>query len=163
VALTLALGLAFGLQAYSLGHLYTYQADDVVYVSLTPVEMATLRKVAQVAASDERVHARIDAATGEGEQLISYVVPLEWEVPEIPMNNVNDHYTPGDYDRRRHKLVFTRAVLRNAARVQGLDILRYAARTEPLVEVWIDEEGRVARVLESSGRTIYGNVPVPAF
>jgi protein-S-isoprenylcysteine O-methyltransferase Ste14 len=65
-ALTLALGLASAVQAYSLRHLYTCATGNAVHVSLTPLDGATLRAVAQVAAADDRVRARVDSSTGEG-------------------------------------------------------------------------------------------------
>jgi protein-S-isoprenylcysteine O-methyltransferase Ste14 len=163
VALTLALGLAFAMQVYSLQHLYTFQVDDAIYISLTPLDLATLQRIARVATYDEQVRARIEATTDDAARLIMYVMPWEWGVTEIPMNDVKDHRAPGDYDRRRHKVVFTRAVLPNDARVQGIDIVRYTVRTEPVAEAWIDENGAVERVLGPPDRPFYGTVPVPVF
>ncbi len=161
--LTLALGLAFALLAHSLRHLYRYQAGQAVYLALTPLDESELQQIVQAATADQRVRNSLDVAEKEGAGLINYVMPWEWGVPEIPMNEVSNHTTPGDYDRRRHKMVFTKTVLRSNTRARDIDILRYAVRTEPLAEAWIDEEGRVVRVLGPPGKTFYGTVPVPVF
>ncbi|MEW6367226.1 MAG: hypothetical protein AB1714_21560 [Acidobacteriota bacterium] len=73
------------------------------------------------------------------------------------------HRAPGDHDRRRHKVILTKAVLRGDSGAQGLDILRHAVRMEFVAEAWIDELGRVSRVLGPPGKTFYGTVPVPVF
>jgi hypothetical protein len=162
-ALALALLLAFASQAYTLRHLIAYAAGDAVYLALTPLDAATLQRVAQAAAADRRVRLRLAPVTGQGARLINYVMPWEWAVTEIPMNGVRSHHTPDDYDRGKYKIVYTRAVLPTDATAQGLDILRSAARTEPVGEAWIDDEGRVARVLEPPNEIFYGTVPVPVF
>jgi protein-S-isoprenylcysteine O-methyltransferase Ste14 len=159
----LALGLAFASQAYTLRHLYTDVSDDAVTLSLTPLDAATSKRLVQTATADERVRIPVGEAAGRGARRVVYVLPWEWEVPEIPMNDVTDHHAPADYDRRRHRLVFTQALLRSRSEARGLDILRHAIRTVPLAEAWIDEQGRVARVSGPPEKTFYGTVPVPVF
>jgi hypothetical protein len=90
-------------------------------------------------------------------------MPWEWTVPEIPMNDTEGHRAPDDYDHRRHKVIVTKAVLRGDSMARGLDILRDAVRTESVAEAWLDQEGRVARVLGPPEKTFYGTVPVPLF
>jgi protein-S-isoprenylcysteine O-methyltransferase Ste14 len=162
-ALSSALGLTLALQAYTLRHLYTATADDAVYLALTPLAQGELRRVVQRSTADSRVRARLDRVTGPRARFIDYVMPWEWAVPEIPMNELDGHRAPGDYDRRRHKIVITKAVLRGDPAAQGLDILRRAKRTEFVAEAWLDSEGRVTRVLGPPATTFYGVVPVPVF
>jgi hypothetical protein len=158
-----ALAFAFVLQTYTLQHLYTVQADGIVYLSLAPLDKPELQRIVQTALDEPRVYTRVNALAGPQTRFIAYVMPWEWEVPEVPMNAVSGHRAPENYDRRRHKVTLNIAVLRGNLDVQGLDILRQAIRTEPVAEAWIDAEGRVSRVLGPPKKTFYGTLPVPVF
>ncbi|MCC6398607.1 MAG: isoprenylcysteine carboxylmethyltransferase family protein [Bacteroidetes bacterium] len=161
--LLLAIGIGFAVQLFTHRHLFTYHAANAVYISLRPLDETTLQRIAQTALSDPRVQERLDLVEANGGRLINYVMPWEWGVTEIPMNGLRGHNTPGDHDPRKHKVVFTRALLRGHAEVHGLDILRHTIRTEPVAEAWIDESGQVARVLDPPDEVPYGTVPVPVF
>jgi protein-S-isoprenylcysteine O-methyltransferase Ste14 len=163
IALALALLIASAIQSYTLRNLFTYQAHNAVYVSLPPTDRGTLQRLANKASADHRVLARLEAVPGKETRFINYVMPWEWSVSEIPMNGPRGHNHPGDYDRRRFKVVYTRALLRTDVNVQGLDILRYTIRNEPVGEAWVDENGQVARVVGPPAKTVYGTVPVPIF
>jgi protein-S-isoprenylcysteine O-methyltransferase Ste14 len=161
VGLGTALAVAFLLRGHMLRSLYAADVGAGVYVSLTPLDTCTVARVARTAEADRRVRALLTTSMSEGARLISYVMPWEWSIPEIPMNNARGHRTPDDVDRRRHKIVYTRAVFSERATARGHDILRLAVRSEPVGEAWIDEEGRVARVLSPPEKGFYGSVPVP--
>jgi len=161
VVLAAALAAAFLLQAHMLGSLFSADVGAGVYVSLTPLDGDTIARAARNADTDPRVRALLAVPATEGARLIGYVMPWEWGVPEIPMNDARGHRTPDDVDRRRHKIVYTRAVFPGRATARGRDILRLAVRSEPLGEAWIDERGRVSRVLTPPEAGFYGSVPVP--
>jgi protein-S-isoprenylcysteine O-methyltransferase Ste14 len=162
-ALALAFLIASAVQLYTLGNLFTYQANNAVYVSLLPIDHGTFQRLSNKARADQSVLARLEAVPGERTRFINYVMPWEWSVAEIPMNGAFGHNTPDGYDRRRFKIAYTRALLRTDFNVQGLDILRYTIRNEPVGEAWIDENGQVARVLGPPTKLFFGTVPVPIF
>jgi protein-S-isoprenylcysteine O-methyltransferase Ste14 len=162
-ALSLSFGIAFAMQAYSVRHLYAYYRDKTAYIALNAQDSGTLRRFADIGAADPRVRGRLRTLSEEGARLVAYVMPWEWAISEIPMNGVRGHHTPVDYDRRRFKIVYTRAVLRTDENVHGPDILWYTVRTVPVLEAWIDSEGQVAQVLDPPQRLFYGDVPVPVF
>lgn len=162
-ALALAFFIASAIQSYTLRSLFTYHTRNAVYVSLPPIDRGALQRLANKTGADQRVRARLEAGPGERIRFINYVMPWEWSVSEIPMNGARGHNTPSDCDRRRFKIVYTRTLLRTDANVQGLDILRYAIRTEPVTEAWVNEDEQVAQVLGPPAKTVYGTVPVPVF
>ncbi len=160
-SLAITLGMALGAQEYSIRHLFTYPTDDAVYVALTEVLGDELQRVADAAGADPRVIERV-RGTGKGSRFVNYVMPWEWAVPEIPMNDVDGHHAPRAFDPRRSKIVYARAVLPPGG-ARSLDIVRRAVRVEPVAEAWIDESGAVVRVLGPPRKTSYGAVPVPVF
>jgi protein-S-isoprenylcysteine O-methyltransferase Ste14 len=162
-ATSLALGAAFVLQTYSLSHLYTYNTEHTVFVSLTPLDKATVERVARTAIADPKMKERIDAAIYSGSRLINYVMPWEWGMSEIPMNNAGCHETPENFIRGRFKVVFTRAMLNSDDDVRGIDIIRSAFRTVPEGEVWVNEAGQVAKFLRPPDKIFYGDAPVPIY
>jgi protein-S-isoprenylcysteine O-methyltransferase Ste14 len=156
-----ALAVAFLLQGHMLRSLFAADVGAGIYVSLAPLDGGTIERAARTAEADRRVRALLAGPVGEGARLIGYVMPWEWRIPEIPMNDARGHRTPDDVDRRRHKIVYTKAVFSGRANARGRNILRLAVRSEALGEAWIDEEGRVARVLNPPETGFYGSVPVP--
>jgi protein-S-isoprenylcysteine O-methyltransferase Ste14 len=161
---TLAIAFAFGWAAreYSIRHLFTYISRDEVYVAVNRVGGAEIQHLADLAAGDGRVMQRKGSVADIRACFINYVLPWEWTVPEVPMHGAGEGHARGASDRRRFKIVFTTAVLPEEG-MNGLDILRRAIRLEPVAEAWIDEEGRVERVLGPPDETTYGAVPVPVF
>ncbi len=162
-ASSLTFGLAWAMQGYSVRHLYSYSTDDTVHVALTGRQRDALARIAARTAADPRVLERLGSATEMGSRFIAYVMPWEWVIPEVPMSGAEAHRAPAKFDPRRFRVVYTRAVLSGTRTVKGLDILRYALRVEPVAEVWIDEEGRVSRVIGPPDKTLYRTVPVPVF
>jgi hypothetical protein len=162
LALSVSLGTAFLLQGYTIRHAFAYETDKALYVSMTPMDPDSLARLAKVAEADPRTRAHLAAQGGEEARFINYVMPWEWSVPEIPMNNIQGHHTPKGWDARKSKIVYTRAVFSRGDLVEGREILRRALRTVPVAEVWI-EEGRIARVLDPPRTLFFGPVPVPLF
>ncbi len=161
--LLLSFGVAFAMQTYTIRHLFAYYGEGSAYIALNRVDRGALQQLAGIATADPRVRDRLGVLGREKVRFINYVMPWEWAVSEIPMNGAREHHTPVDHERGRFKIVYTRAVLRTDRDVQGPDILRYTIRTTPVLEVWIDAEGRVAHVLDPPDLTFYGDVPVPIY
>ena len=159
----MAIGIGLAVEASCHRHLFTHHADNAVYISLRPLEKTMIQRIAHTASSEPRVQERLDSAERNDGRFINYVMPWEWGVTEIPMNGPRGHNTPGDYDPRKYKVVYTRALMRGHAEARGLDILRYTIRTDPVAEVWIDECGQVVQVLGPPDEVYYGIVPVPVY
>lgn len=163
-ALALALGLCTAaiLQRHTIKHLIADYQGNSAYIAIYPLNVHELRKLAEAALNDPRVRERIDKAAMSDAPFISYVMPSDWAITEIPMNGADGHHTPAVHDST-FKIVYTHAVLRTSRKVAGPNILYYTIHTKAAFEVWLDPEGKVACIVEPPVRAFYGDVPVPIY
>jgi hypothetical protein len=85
--------------------LYTPAAAVLSPALLTEEELRTAYRTAAVDARVETALRR--AAPGT---LIIYVVPLEWRLPDLPLErdpSPGPHHQPTGFDRRHYKVLFT--------------------------------------------------------
>jgi protein-S-isoprenylcysteine O-methyltransferase Ste14 len=161
-ALALALAAAGALHRHTIRHLFVHYSDSGVTIALAPRDGPALPAIAARAASDPRVAPRLESARTGGARLIAYAMPWEWTVPEIPMTGVVGHHTPAVAPGRT-KVVYTRTRPLAPQLANGPDLVRATTRTEPVLEAWLEADGRVARVVDPPARPFYGTVPVPIF
>ncbi|MBI4767375.1 MAG: isoprenylcysteine carboxylmethyltransferase family protein [Deltaproteobacteria bacterium] len=165
-----ALSLAVGLKTWSLFSLYGVYTEEAANISLTKIDPETLNEIIKIALSHPFVKSRIDVGQDIGKRkFINYILPSPWYVSEIPMNPVpgvsgGPHPHSRNFDRNKLRIVFTRAELRGKGENQGLEILRKAVRTEPILEVLVDaSQKKVTGFLEPPIRRKYAGIPVPLF
>src|SRR2546428_14033902 len=88
--------------------LYTKNMAVLSPAVLTSEELSTALHVAM---ADDRVQERLSAA-GRAVRLLVYVVPMEWNLPdlplEVPRGGGGGHHMPGDFDRRPYKVLFSK-------------------------------------------------------
>ncbi|HBV95606.1 MAG TPA: hypothetical protein DEF36_00950 [Desulfotomaculum sp.] len=159
------IGAANWQKNYALDNMYILYARDSAYISLSEVESGQLRRITDLALSDESVRSRV-IKKGPDSRFISYVLPADWYVAEIPMNDIEGrgHYSPGGYNRSLYKIVFTRTELNTQEDVQGKEIILRASGLTPLVEVTVDlESNKVTEIKDTPERIRYENVPTPVF
>jgi len=160
----LALGLAAGLQQWTLASLYTRTTPEAVYLSVAPLEPARMDQLIALAMADPQVRRRVDPAGGPG---LNYILPLSWYDAEIPMHPLpgqRGHAHPAGYSPTQYRLVFTRASLPPWTQPVGRDILRHVQARTPLLEVVVDlEQGRVVSLQAPIETPPYAGIPVPVY
>lgn len=168
LAIVISIGLAIGLQSLTLESLYAFYSKDSAYISVNKIEPDTLEKLAEIALTNEEVQARLENIPDRANaKFINYVLPAEWHVSEIPMNEVpggGGHHFPADYDQNLYKIVFTKADLRTNQAIEGKELLLNTVKRTPIVEVWLDlAQSKVIDIQNPPTTIKYENVPVPIY
>lgn len=169
VVVSASLGAASVLGSWTQDSLCALYSEDAVYLSIDRIDDNRLKQITGIALADPEVRSRLDAADAEtNAKFINYVLPVEWNISEIPLNPVEGtrgHYTPGDYNKSLYKIAFTRAELPEANKnAEGRDILSKALRRVPVAEAWIDlSSGRVINVNNPPASVMYEGIPVPVY
>lgn len=168
LTLTIAIGIALGINRLSLNNLYAIYTKNSANISASRMDTVKLQKVLDIAWQDKAVTAEIDR-TGDRNRMkmLNYILPTTWYEAEIPMNSVHGargHSAPSGYDRNAYKIIFTKAVIRQNRDVDGREILENVAEREPIVEVWVNvAEGKVTRILQMPKHIMYENTPVAVY
>src|SRR5207247_7428198 len=112
--------------------LYTQNMAVVSRAGLTDEELLT---VLHVAMADGRVQESLSAA-GRAVRLLVYVVPMEWNLPdlplEIPRGGGGGHHMPGDFDRRLYKVLFSKARTHDQT-ASGREIVTKSYGLDPVI------------------------------
>lgn len=156
----------FALERYSLAHIASFATPDLAALSPAQLPSAKLEVAVKLSLADAGV-AEVLAARGygRGEKFLAYVVPIEWRLPDLPMESYprGGHYTPRQFDPDALKVLFTRVVLHDRG-AEGLDIVRRAVKREPIVLVKVNLGSLVVLGRETPPATVrWGDVPTPYF
>jgi hypothetical protein len=168
IALVLSFQAASWLHDRSIASLYMFETENAVYLSLGRLERSEIARLAELALAEPEVSERINEASGADVRFLNYVMPVDIFVSEIPMylpeGQAFGHQLPSTHDQRRYKIVFTMVNFGAADVPDSVDIIQRAINTEPVIEVWIDQEvSNVIAVHDPPETRIYGRVPVPVF
>lgn len=163
--LAAAMGIAHGAHALTVRSLYAHYATDAAWVSLSPLDEDRIRRLADIALTDEAVQTRLQLPAGARQ--LNYVLREGAYVSEVPMHRpagARSHRGPAAHDSRSYRIVFTRAILRTDRQVQGPDIVRNTVARVPLVEAHVDLVAeRITGVLDPPAEESYAGVPVPIY
>lgn len=161
-----AVRTGFWLQDYSLQHVSVFSTADLAVLSPAQLTSARLEQATKLALADANVAAALRAqGYGQGGKFLAYVVPVEWRLPDLPMEvyPTGGHYTPRAFDPDALKVLFTRVVLYDRD-AQGLDIVKYAVKRAPIVLVKLNLATRAVVAREKPPATVrWGDVPTPYF
>ena len=156
--------LGFGLRRYALSQvtaLYTPAAAVLSPALLTEDELRTAYRTAAVDARVETALRR--AAPGT---LIIYVVPLEWRLPDLPLErdpSPGSHHQPSGFDRRHYQVLFTHART-HMPRALGPEIVLNAYGRDPIVVARVDISGPTVIAIEIPPEHVrWGDIPTPMF
>ena len=156
--------LGFGLRRYALSQvtaLYTPAAAVLSPALLTEEELRTAYRTATI---DTRVETALRrAAPGT---LIIYVVPLEWRLPDLPLErdpSPGSHHQPSGFDRRHYQVLFTHART-HMPRASGPEIVLNAYGRDPIVVARVDISGPTVTAIETPPEHVrWGDIPTPMF
>lgn len=153
-------------QDYSLRHVASYATPDIAVLSPAQLDSARLERAVQLALADGEVAAALRArGHGQGEKFLAYVVPMDWRLPDLPMEAQpgGGHHTPSGFDPNKLKVLFTRVVLHDPD-AEGLDIVKEAVKRESIVLVKLDLASGTVVGRETPPATVrWGDVPTPYF
>ena len=159
-----ALALAHQAREYSLSRVSSLYTETMAVLSPAVLTAGELGRALGVAMADDNVKNSLPGA-GSTAKLLVYVVPVEWRLPDLPLerDSVGGHYTPRDFDRRLYKLLFT-TVRAHDPTITGRDIVAKAYGLDPIVVARVNtESGQVTAIETPPEHVRWGDIPTPLF
>jgi len=167
-ALVIAAAVSLGhqLRDYSLACVSSLYTQNMAVLSPAVLTGEELSTALQVAMADGKVQEKLAAAGGTAKLLV-YVVPVEWELPDLPMEAARSarggHYMPRDFDRRLYKVLFTKARTHDQA-VSGKEIVRDAYGRDPIILAKVNNAtGQITGIETPPPHVRWGDIPTPLF
>ncbi len=164
VVMAAAIVLGFEVRDYSLSTVSAFYTNDAAVLSPALLADQELHAAYRTAMADARVLEALKAAGPA--RLIVYVVPVEWDLADLPMETVHrsgGHYEPADFDRYHYKLLFTQPRT-YAAEATGRDIVKTAYGRDPLLLVKVDIAAvEVTGMDTPPPYVVWGDIPTPMF
>jgi protein-S-isoprenylcysteine O-methyltransferase Ste14 len=156
--------LGFGVRGYALSQVTAFYTPAAAVLSpalLTEEELGTAYRTA---AADARVETALRRAAPT--TLIIYVVPLEWHLPDLPLEPdppPGGHHQPAGFDRRYYKVLFTQTRT-HVPRAAGREIVLSAYGRDPIVVARVDISGPAVTAVETPPAHVrWGDIPTPMF
>jgi protein-S-isoprenylcysteine O-methyltransferase Ste14 len=187
LALVIATGLSFALRRYSLHSLCARYEPGKAIVSPAVITAGELTSAYRLACSDPELQSRLTNLSATAD-LIVYVVPRNWYLPDLPLPTLEEirrtgggHRT-GEFDHKHFKVLFTRArihSLESAMAIMeifhrarphvhspesGIEIMERSYGLDPVLIVDVDlGEHRVLGHRNPPEHVIWGDIPTPLF
>ena len=164
VLLPATVTLGFGLRDYSLSKISAFYTKSTAVLSPAILTDQELGAAYRTAIADPKVQEAIVAARPA--KLIVYVVPVEWYLPDLPIEAVHKsggHQTRADFDRRHYKVLFTSARIHTVEATER-DIITSAYGRDPIVLVKVDiSVPEVTGIATPPPHVVWGDIPTPMF
>ena len=168
------MGLGLGLRSYSLSQISSISETNKAAISTTPMAPEQMKTILSIATNNKAVMRELQSIidTSRTQQLI-YIVPEEWQIPELSMEeegehshervfNPTNHFNPTDFDQSRYKVLFSKAVVDKD--VRGKAIISSARFQKPLLLVKVNlDDNRVTEIARPPVQGKYADIPVPLF
>ncbi len=164
-----AVTTGIGLRNYSIGSISIHYGENFTAVSVLNLERDHIKSVYDLAASSgELKNLLTRSKIDENDRLISYIIPLDWVIPDLPVDpkeiSIRGHYEPEINDPKKFKIMFAKARLHDPKKVHGIDILKEAFGLTPIAVVELDTRtGRILRVRNAPDHVLWGDIPTPMF
>jgi len=169
MVLSVSVGAAFGLRAYSISKLAIHYSENSATISADFLNEKVVRTILEIALADPGVQGRLhEAANGSVDTYLNYIVPSEWYLPDVPLEKIPEgfhgHHQPEDYDRNLYKVLITKAKLTTDRVVRGSDIIKKTFGRKPLLVARVDKaEGRIIGIETPPPHVRWGDIPTPLF
>ncbi|QSA97891.1 isoprenylcysteine carboxylmethyltransferase family protein [Methylococcus sp. EFPC2] len=163
IAVLAALLVALGFREYTLSQISAYYEGHAAVLSPALLDGELL-----AAYRTATGHVRVSRALAyvRDKSLLVHVLPEDWYLADLPMETATKHgghYTPANFDRRRYKLLFSRARTHDP-QAAGKGIVRSAYGIDPIIVVRVDiAAGRVTGVDTPPAHVLWGDIPTPLF
>jgi hypothetical protein len=162
VAVSVLLG--FGVRGYALSQVTAFYTPAAAVLSPALLTEEELRTAYRTAATDARVETALRRAVPG--TLIVYVVPLEWRLPDLPLDHTppaGGHHQSAGFDRRYYKVLFTQPRT-HAPRASGREIVLNAYGRDPIVVARVDISGPAVTAVETPPPHVrWGDIATPMF
>jgi len=169
VVMLLSVGAGMGVRNYALSRSAVFYAKDAATVATTLMSQAEMERMLQIALDHPEVQNKLArAGYGAGEKLLNYIVPLNWFLPDLPLEKspegVHGHHQPKSFNRDEYKVLFTKAQLSTAGPIADEDIIKKTVAREPLIVVKINKaSGEILGIEQPPAYVRWGNIPTPLF
>ncbi len=172
VLLGTAVAGGFILRNYSISTLSALYGNDAATISTYSMGAEDLEKIMSIAGGHPEVKRRLnDAGYGSGKKLLNYILPLEWVIPDLPLDpahiSIRDHNQSMDIGGDTFKVLFTAARLKEGVRdnePQGVDIIKETAGRVPIIVVKLNKEtGDILALETPPPHVLWGDIPTPLF
>jgi len=164
-----ALAASLGLRNFSVSQISKLSTQNSVTISVVPVKSDVLSKIEQMTKDREDIQKRLARSGYEnGEKFLNYVVPLEWIIPDLPLDpdeiSMKGHHQPEDFDQNEFKVLFAKVVSPSLQNVNGIHILKKARKILPVLVVKLNIVNEEILGIEVPPRTVlWGDILAPLF
>lgn len=156
--------LGFGVRDYALSQVATLYTREAAVLSPALLGEDELGTAYRTAAADARIATALRSRVPG--TLIVYVVPLEWHLPDLPLEPSpapGGHRQPKGFDRRHYRVLFTRART-HAPHASGREIVEHAYGRDPIVVARVDISAPAVTGVEIPPAHVrWGDIPTPMF
>lgn len=169
VVMLVFIGAGMRLRNYALSRSAIFYANDAATIATTLMSTAEMEKTLQLALTPAEVKNKLtQAGYGAGAKLLNYIVPLNWFLPDLPLEKspegVHGHHQPKSFNRDEYKVLFTKAKLTTAKAVADEDIIKKTVAREPLIVVKLNKAtGEILGIEQPPAHVRWGNIPTPLF
>ena len=166
VVIGAAVAVGHQLREYSLSCVSSLYTENMAVLSPAVLTSEELSTALHVAMADDRVQERLSAA-GRAVRLLVYVVPMEWNLPdlplEVPRGGGGGHHMPGDFDRRLYKVLFSK-VRTHDQTASGREIVTKSYGLDPVILARVNTEANQTTGIETPPAHVrWGDIPTPLF
>jgi protein-S-isoprenylcysteine O-methyltransferase Ste14 len=164
-----SLQLAKLTKAAAVNSLYTYTDEKATYISVFEKEDEELQQLIAIANSDLAVKQFIESKNNQNTKLISYIMPGDMYISEIPMQQpeiITSHVSNPNYDESVYKIVYTKANLPETTETNTAShLINNTLSLKPFFEVRIDMKNKkITDIIELNISVVnYANMPEPVF
>ena len=169
IVLTVSVSAAFGLRDYSLSKISTFYSENSATIAAAFMSKKDLDNTLRIALGNPDVQSPLkEARNSKDEKFLNYVVPLEWYLPDVPVEKIPEgfhgHHQPGDYNRDLYKILITKARLSTDKPVSGVNIIKNTFARIPVLLVKVNKaKGEIIGIETPPAHVRWGDIPTPLF
>jgi hypothetical protein len=169
VIMALTVIAARGVRNYSVANLSILYSKDMATIATALMSKEEMEKTLHVALDHPEVQDKLtQAGYGAGEKLLNYIVPLNWFLPDLPLEvspkEVRGHHQPKSFNRDEYKILFTKAKLSTVDSVSDADIIKKTVARMPIVVVKVNKaNGEILEMETPPPHVRWGDIPTPLF
>ncbi len=164
-----ALLAGFGLRNYSVSKISKLSTPNSVTISVVPMNSDVLTKIVWLTRDQGDIQERLALSGYEnGGKFLNYVVPLEWIIPDLPLDpsevSRQGHHQPADFEQNEFKVLFAKVVSPSLQNAAGVDILHKARKIQPVLVVKLNIVTEAILGTEIPPKSVlWGDILAPLF
>ncbi|MFC1564924.1 methyltransferase family protein [candidate division KSB1 bacterium] len=169
IYLTVSVTIGMAVRDYTIDSISTCYDENYAAISVLRLEREKIHDIVNVSKRATGLKQMLkDAGITDNDRLILYIVPIDWIIPDLPMDpmmiSIKGHYEPAKDNQERFKVLFAKARLHDHKNVSGRDIIRKAFGLDPAAVVEMDiASGEILKVRKAPDHVLWGDIPTPIF